>query len=145
MVKLKTSKFNKQYEHILDKGINYLTRNFQNVSYDKNDMIYIKGKLIYIDNNLKNTEDKRFKIFVINNKNNTTNIKNSKNIICFDYVNKIACYFCTRDIKWCKIDEFLQDTLKRDIRNVLGFEWKLVYIPGMFSIKTKTNSTVLMA
>lgn len=138
---MKISKFDEQYSIILKKGIDYLLKQYKNVSVDMENVIIVRETLFEFKKPFKLSTNKRFHIFSVDNQNVSTTSKHSINLIVLDNEEKRISYFCTRNINWCSLGN--KTAFEKFIRKSFGNKWSSSYIPAMFTSPIKKNKNDL--
>lgn len=136
---MKTSKFDQQYQAILENGVKYIIKKFDNVSYDKDNIIDLRSQLITFENPFKlPLPFKRFHIFSVCNKELSTKTKNYINLILADNKKKEISYFCTRNIKWCHIKD--TKNFEKFVKKNFGADWTVSYVTPFFNASASASN-----
>lgn len=129
---MKISKFDQQYQSILNNGLKYIMKKYDNVNYDKDNVIDLRDQLITFEKPFKlPLPYKRFHIFYVRNNELSTKTKTYLNLILADNKEKQVTYFCTRNIKWCSIKD--PKVFVNFIKKNLGQDWRVNYIAPYFT------------
>jgi hypothetical protein len=123
-------KFNEQYNLILEKGIKYLLKTYDNINYDEDNLIDIRKGLVTFNKPFKlPIPYKRFHLFKVSNKLISTKSKQNYNLILIDNLTKTVTYFCMNDVKWCSVDVY---DMTLFIKKNIGINWKFSYTKPYF-------------
>ncbi len=131
---MKNFDFNKEYNNVLEKGLEYLTKTFTNVSYDP-DNILIIGNYGEFEKPVRiPTGRKRFLLIKMHLKDKSTKKKKNSNFLLLDNEKKLITYLCVNDLQWCKVNPLV---VQRTFEKLFGKDFKVDYLPIKFTSPIK--------
>ena len=128
------SKFDEQYQTILNNGIKYLLKTYDDVSFTPENVLIIDKNITFETPVSLPRDYTRFVIFYVYSKTNSTRTKKNLNVMLLDNETETVSYFCANNLKWCNINSIV---VERYIKKMFGPNYRLNYIPARFTSPIK--------